>query len=44
MKALAFAIVLIAGIAYVPEVKLLIVPELTQNRISAYDLSLLLKP
>jgi len=33
-----------AGIAYVPEVKLLIVPELTQNRISAYDLSLLLKP
>ena len=33
-----------AGIEYVPIVKLLVVPELTQNRISAYDLSLLLKP
>jgi hypothetical protein len=33
----------IAGIEYVPSKKLLIVPELTQNRISAYDVTTILK-
>jgi hypothetical protein len=34
----------VGGIEYVPSVKLLIVPEVTENRISAYDLSAVLRP
>jgi mono/diheme cytochrome c family protein len=34
----------VGGIEYVPSAKLLIVVELTENRISAYDLSAVLKP
>jgi sugar lactone lactonase YvrE len=33
----------VGGIEYVPSAKLLIVPEVTENRISAYDLSAVLK-